>query len=68
MSGWMKRAIGVLLLLAIILAGPRIFYDLFVPFLQVIFLVAPLVITVMVLSGRWRRRRNDFQTSHRKID
>lgn len=51
-----KRVVIALSLLAVILAGPRIFYGLVVPYLQLIFLWAPLIIVYRMLSGFWRRK------------
>jgi hypothetical protein len=56
MKNRIKRAAIVLSLLAVILAGPRIFDELFVPYLQLIFLWAPLIIVFWTLSGFWGRK------------
>jgi hypothetical protein len=54
MKRWIKPAAIALVLFAIILAGPRIFYELFGPYLQLIFLWAPLFIVYRMLTGFWR--------------
>jgi len=56
--GWVRRIVAVLVLLALILAGPRIFEIMVVPFLQLIFLCAPLVIVIAGLSRPWRSRKS----------
>ena len=54
MKKWIKPVAIAALLLVIILAGPRIFYGLVVPYLQLFFLCAPLFIVYRLLTGFWR--------------
>jgi len=56
--GWVRRIVAVLVLLALIMAGPRILERLVVPFLQLIFLCAPLVIVFARLARPWRSRKS----------
>jgi len=63
--GWVRRITSLLVLLALILAGPRILERLVVPFLQLMALGAPFVIVVARLSRPWRSRKS-FQESVKK--
>lgn len=56
--GWVRRIAGLGILLGLILAGPQIFERLVVPFLELMFLGAPLVIVIAGLSRPWRSRKS----------
>jgi hypothetical protein len=64
---WVRRLVAVLVLLALVLSGPRALYGMFVPFIQLMGLGAPLFIVIAWLSRPWRRPRRTFQEFGKKM-